>query len=924
LQKVIDEGNVSLVGVTETWASEDLGDGELHIEDFNTYRRDRMGEHKGGGVIMYVHESLRSTPYSIPERCDFQESVWCKIQVNDNVKILAGTIYRTQASTDESNYKLLKMLEYVRQQAQVSHLLIMGDFNLPEIDYREFSVQGPDSSYAARFFDTTQDLFLVQNVLETTRFRGTQHPSRLDYIFTNEEDIVDELRYRSPLGNSDHVGLLWKIKCSCPTVKTINHFRRAYWKGDYVAMGVELSRVDWDVELDGRDPEEAWSILSTECSKAIDRFIPLTKPRKKKKAPYMTAETKDLINKREGLYAIYKRTGRIIDHDSYKKIRNKVSAMIRRDKFMDSKKIIKSIGDNKKAFYRYVKSRQQVKPRLQQLKMSGGGLTENDEQSANELSEFFRSVFIKENTGEIPEMEEGIINRPTTEMDQFEISVEDVCMRLRAVKVDKSPGPDGMNPAFLKGMAEYMAVPMAMIFRQSLKEHKLPRDWKTANISPIFKKGGRSEPGNYRPVSLTSIPCKILESIIRDKMLKYAEDNKFMTAEQHGFTSKRSCLTNLLETLEDWTEALDSGHGLDVLYLDYQKAFDTVPHKRLLSKLKWYGFGGDLLSWISEFLVGRRMRVVVNGANSEWEEVLSGVPQGSVLGPLLFLLYVNDIPYRVKSKVKLFADDTKIWNRVSDGISSGELQYDLDCLGEWSEKWLLKFNLEKCHVMHVGHKSDTKYYLHKDSQRCEIAVSRLEKDLGIWVSDDLKWSTQCGKAAKKAMSVLGMIKRTFPYLDRDGFILLYNTYVRVHLEYCVQVWNPYRKKDILCLERVQRRATKMVYELKHLEYEERLHRLGLYTLEYRRKRGDLIETYKMLTGGENIDASVFFKRATYDGLRGNSMKLYKSGFKKTCRQKFFSQRVIDDWNGLPDEVVTAGSLVSFKKHLDEHCLRNGH
>ena len=192
------------------------------------------------------------------------------------------------------------------------------------------------------------------------------------------------------------------------------------------------------------------------------------------------------------------------------------------------------------------------------------------------------------------------------------------------------------------------------------------------------------------------------------------------------------------------------------------------------------------------------------------------------------------------------------------------------------------------------------------------------------MSDDLKWSTQCSKVTKKAMSVLGMVKRTFPYLDREGFILLYNTKVRAHLEYCAQVWNRYRKEDILCLEKVQRRATKMVNELKHLEYDERLHRLGLYTLQYRRRRGDLIETYKMLTGRKNIDASVFFRKATYISFRGNNIKLYNPGFKKTCRQNFFSQRVVDDLNDLPNEVVTTELLNSFKKRLDEHCLRNGH
>ena len=201
----------------------------------------------------------------------------------------------------------------------------------------------------------------------------------------------------------------------------------------------------------------------------------------------------------------------------------------------------------------------------------------------------------------------------------------------------------------------------------------------------------------------------------------------------------------------------------------------------------------------------------VNDSFFDWEEVISGVPQGSVLGPLLFLLYVNDIPSHVRCKIKLFADDTKIWNIIKTREDVRLLQEELEALEAWSDKWLVRFNLDKCHIMHIGHVLDTKYYLHKQGLRMALEVSSVERDLGVMICDDLKWGTQCRKAAARAMSVLGMIKRTFPIIDKDSFIILYNGYVRPHLEYCVQVWAPSSVGDVECLERVQRRATRLVY-----------------------------------------------------------------------------------------------------------------
>jgi len=229
------------------------------------------------------------------------------------------------------------------------------------------------------------------------------------------------------------------------------------------------------------------------------------------------------------------------------------------------------------------------------------------------------------------------------------------------------------------------------------------------------------------------------------------------------------------------------------------------------------------MKWIGSFL-SRLMRVMVNGQYSSWSVVVSGVPQGSVLGPLLFLLFVNDIPDWIITNIRMFADDTKIWTQLSCPEDAVKLQQDLDVLSNWSAKWLLKFNPLKCKLMHLRHNMDTKYYITQDNQKWNIQPVQQEKDLGVSTSSDLAVSYQCMEAASKARRVLGMVRRQFKELDMQSFLIIYKSFVRPHLEYAIQAWSPYLRKDIDCLERVQRSATKMVKGFCKLPYELRLKR----------------------------------------------------------------------------------------------------
>ena len=493
-------------------------------------------------------------------------------------------------------------------------------------------------------------------------------------------------------------------------------------------------------------------------------------------------------------------------------------------------------------------------------------------------------------------------------MPAINITTEGVDKLLCGLSSNKASSPDQISPRVLKELHHEISPILCKIFKFSLSTGIVPHDWKTATIAPVYKKGPKSKPSNYRPISLTCIVSKLMEHIIVSNMMDFYDKNNILSPLQHGFRSKRSCETQLVSFTQEVFDSLDKGHQTDVIVMDFSKAFDKVDHHKLIHKLLSYGINTETSNWIRSFLQNRSQRVAIEGHLSRELPVLSGVPQGSVIGPCLFLSYINDLPESIKSKARLFADDTIVYLTISSQNDAQKLQSDLHKLEIWERDWSMEFNPDKCEVLRITRKKHPvihSYTLHN----IPLKPTDSAKYLGVNISKDLNWNQHINNITAKASNSLRFIKRNIKTSNKKVKEAAYTTYVRPQVEYCSVVWHPWQKHLGHKVEIVQRAAARYVcnnYDFSS-SVTNMLRELQWKTLYQRRIHNSLIFLYKIQ------HQLVFVEHNHLVHTRNLNFLIPQS--RTQFHQNSFFPRTIRSWNSLSGHIKSSPSLYIFSERL---------
>lgn len=667
---------------------------------------------------------------------------------------------------------------------------------------------------------------LTQLIDQPTHVKG----NTLDLVCTNNTASISTTII-SP-GISDHFIINAEIRHCRHQNKPHTRSRKLYHKADINKFQDSL----WPTQLKltkMTDVNDMWNLFSSELKNAVNKSVPVqaVKPKPSNQPYWFNKKANKLVTKHRKTYNKYKQTNDLFFLDKYRQERREHKAQLRiiEQEYLINKVCKPLENGNSKPFYRHLKWSQGVTKPPMKLLNNTGSHTEDANECANILNAFFSSQFCKHHTLDANQD----YNEGSPQL--IEISVEGIHKLLTNLKNGKSPGPDEIRKEDLTIDPIMTAKCLAAIFKASLSNSELPSDWKLAHVTPLHKRGATDIPTNYRPISLTSISCKMLEHIVLHH-LNLILDNVLYNR-QHGFRKGLSCETQLCGTYHEIAKQVDNGSTIHALVLDFAKAFDKVPHKLLMQKLaKLPNISTQIVMWIHDFLLNRNQKVMIKGELSTELSVASGVPQGSVLGPILFLTYINDLPDSVTCSTSLFADDTLLYQAVNNNQEKQEFQVNIDALQNWAQTWCMSFNIDKCSILTFNQKSSSPkadYLLNN----AHLEVVQETKYLGVIIQSDFKFNTHIQNKVSKANRQLGMIKRALHNAPEKARLLAYTSLCRPHMEYAASVWDTSLAYLATEIEMVQHRAIRFISQIKGREsITKARNKLELETLAHRRKQ----------------------------------------------------------------------------------------
>ena len=811
---------------------------------------------------------------------------------------------------------------------KMPNIIMCGDYNMPLVDWSSCIVHGGtrDMQKQAEILTEFMSKFCLQQMI----VEPTRNKNILDLFLTNNPDLVWNIEVDDTVV-SDHRLLQVRTRFSeatvpkseCPELQGLASLNFYHKKINWEQLNGELLKVNWSLKFHNKNASEILDIFLELLLEVCSRFVPKKGERKRKSN--IPRDRKILMRKRSNLNkksslagpsgrAKIRRDLELIEFELLESHRKEAEAM--------ESRAVNVIRENSKYFFSYAKTKSKIRVPVGPLEQDG-----NLVDDPQDMSELLQKQFVKVfSSPRLSEAEvQALLDCNYGRFENITITEGDIEESIRQMASNAGPGPDGIPSLLLKKCVSSLSQPLALLWTESLGRGVIPDQFKVGLITPVHKGGGRDEVKNYRPITLTSHLIKVFERVLARKLIAYLESCDLLNNAQHGFRKNRSCLSQLMDHYQSILNILESGHGADVIYLDFAKAFDKVDHGILMMKLVALGVGGLILNWIHEFLTRRVQTVKVEGSYSCEAGVTSGVPQGTVLGPILFLLFLGDIDRElVRAKASSFADDTRVVMEIGTHEDQAELQENLRKLYWWANLNNMEFNGGKFEHLGYGPRlPDGVRYLTADGDSIEEAASL--KDLGIIMSANANFEIHIGEICSKGKSMAGWIMRTFSTREPVPMITLFRALVLPIMEYCCQLWSPKKQYLIRSIESVQRNFTAKIVGTEGLKYGQRLKFLRMYSLERRRDRYTVIYVWKILQGfAPNMLGNDQIRSTNSNSRLGRYCLLPPLNnrapkYVQTLRENSFCVRGPKVFNELTAELRNfQGSLEAFKRRLDNY------
>ena len=834
--------NVNIICLTETWMSPLVDSNDLIPSAYKVYRKDRVGR-RGGGVILAIDNAVSSKDLNL--MCNVPDIDLIGVSVKLRSKsIVMICVYVPPGLSVQLYTEFYDYLDSIADRGESK--LIIGDFNIPR--YKECFASGNLDSFTAPMID-----FLNFNNLAQCNTICNNNNRLLDLILYSDIHSISVHRSASPLVTEDshHPALDITLKSLALPASNMP-LSTNYTKFDFKSANLndlyhEIGLISWKDLYSSYDVDFVTEIFYNKLYTAIHKHVPI-KPLNHKFQNFpiwFTISTIKLIRTKNNIARRLRKKEQAFLRQRINNLKRTIKRDIQEDYQVFISNTANEIKHNPNRLWSYVKQRRNSSRIPSRMNYNDAELN-NPEAIVNAFAAFFSETFAVSS--------DSSVELPSANTEHLHISGfndDEFAQAIKKIKANLTSGSDNIPAFLLKDCASYFKEPLLYIYNLCMSTSTYPMAWKMSKVIPVFKSGDSALVTNYRPISLLCNFAKILEILLSNHILQHM--SKYLSTCQHGFTNGRSTVTNLVQFTSNISYALNNRSQVDVIYLDFTKAFDKVPHATLLGKLKRYGFSNCLINFFISYFSARGQYVHCNGYSSNVSTIASGVVQGSNLGPVMFALFINDIVDKLSAQTLLYADDVKVYSTVKDVFDCLQLQSNLDNIQKWCIENGLALNKDKCKVMSFtrSHRSIHFAYNIKGFalEHCETI-----KDLGVYFVPSLNFNYHCDQLTAKCTKLLGFIKRNSKdFKDIHCLLTLYRAFVLSILDYASIVWSPYHQNRVNQLERIQRRLVKTVYYTQYnvypdfniVDYSEFLATLNLHKLDTRRDCTQIIFIYKL-------------------------------------------------------------------------------